>query len=547
MSPRPEAEAASAWLRRPLLAAALLSLLVFGPAVGAGFVWDDLFLVEALPRPGLPVPWSALLGVDLAQAGLASGGEGAGYFRPLLLLGLWAEATLGGAAAPNLGHLHSLLWQLLALAGLDAWARREGLGPAARALSLVIFGLHPLQVEPVVWISARADLMLSAASLWALARGAPTGPRSAAVLAGLGLLAGLAKDQGALLPLALVATSGPRAAGAAGIGVGLAWLLRAWAGVGAPPAGLADAAQVLPTLLQISARDVLLPLELHPGEHLAWSPPPPALPLVGLLLGLLLVVLAGKGAALRGLGVATLAYLPASLAVGGLGLVGLRYHHLPLAGLALALGAAVDRGLGPRPTAVLVAALALPLAALSARALPGWASDAPFWEAAVARHPNAYTYAGRALDRLDRGELDAAAPDLHEATLGPRPMRLACEVIAEVHLQRGDLVAAAAEGRRALAAGCPPTAGLLGPTAAALVGVGAVDAAAQLARAMPEDPRSFGLLVRIADEARRGASDALAGAPPEARAALAGQAAALLEAGGEQAAAERLRAAASSP
>ena len=75
----------------------------------------------------------------------------------------------------------------------------------------------------------------------------------------------------------------------------------------------------------------------------------------------------------------------------------------------------------------------------------------------------------------------------------------------------------------------------------------AIDAAAVMARAMPEDPRSFGLLVRIADEARRGRSDALAGAPPEARAALAAQAAALLEAGGEGAAAAGLRAAAPAP
>jgi tyrosyl-tRNA synthetase len=51
-------------------------------------------------------------------------------------------------------------------------------------------------------------------------------------------------------------------------------------------------------------------------------------------------------------------------------------------------------------------------------------------------------------------------------------------VIAELHLQRGDLVSAAREGRRALAAGCPAGAGLLGPTAAALVGVGELDAAA---------------------------------------------------------------------
>ena len=535
-----DAESTPLWARAPAALVALLAAAVFGPAVAAGYVWDDVLLVSALPPPGSSL--ASAVGLDLAAAGLRAEGGASGYFRPLLLLGLWAERAFG-AAAPAVGHVHSLLWHLVAIAGLDRWARVQAIGPAGRLLALVIFGLHPMQVEPVVWISARPELMLSAVALWSLALASPARRGALAVL---GVLAALSKDQGAVLPLALALQGGWRAAVPASAGVAFALGLRAWAGVGVPPASLGAALDVLPTLAQISARDLLVPIGLHPGEHLGYSPPPPHVPAL-VLAGLVLVGARVGGTTGRaGLALAAAAWAPSCAAVGMLGLVGLRYHHLALAGLGLAAGAAADRWLHPAVARGLGLGLALIFAGLGAAQLPKWASDQQFWHEAVQAHPNPYTWAGRGIDRWTTGDREGAVADLRTAAAGPRPLGVACDALGPIlldsALQTGGWAQAAQVGLDPQHAGCRGRPSWDGAAAVALVGAGELDQAVALASALSADPHGYGLLVHIAAEADAGRDERLRTVPVEARGLLAEQAAALLDAGGRPTAAARLRA-----
>lgn len=151
--------------------------LVFLPALGGGLIWDDRLLLdpahlsqwrEALFSPYLP-------GKDLLVSP---------YYRPVSTLFLAAENGLYGQSA-FFHHLTSLFLHLLCTLSVMRLTRRlfpawpPGPGAAApRGPSFsghpwfapgvgVLFGLHPVHVEPVAWISGRPDLLAALFTLLA--------------------------------------------------------------------------------------------------------------------------------------------------------------------------------------------------------------------------------------------------------------------------------------------------------------------------------------------------------------------------------------------
>jgi len=526
-----------------------LSVLTFGPAVGFGLVWDDTALYDSPLDPGRAADWLRAFTLELGDARLDTEEGPTGYYRPLVVCSFLLDRAIGGVeGAASVGHLQSIGWQLLGVFALSRVLLRLRFGPAAAAVALVVFALHPLQVEPTVWLSARNDLMVSVFILGALGLALPTGGPAfglgrALLVFGLGLAAALSKELGLVAPLVLlIAGAPPRALLASALGVGAAVALRGAVGAQALGFSAAQVWAVLPATAAISARDLLWPVGLHPGERLGWSPAAPLGPLwAGLGLGAALLA-AGRGRARTGLLLAGLAWAPSLAAVSQLGLVGLRYHHLCLAGLGLAIGAAADRWASERAARALVVGLGLLGLVTSQRALLGWTDDGAFWEAAVARHPNPYTWTGRAHQRRSVGELEGAAADLKRATTGPDLSPMACFGVSSLALRRGMPAEAAAEGLRALQAGCAPSPELLAPTAVGLVATGRWSEAQPLIDAVHVDPTGMAVVVRVALEARvrqRAAWDG-AGAPSG----LAEQSAYLLEQGGDPESAAWLRAAA---
>ncbi len=101
-----------------------------------------------------------------------------GHFQPLTWLTLgfdytWAKAVLGDGMDPRAYHLTNALLHaanavLFTLVALDLLGRTAtGIGASARVLVLaaafagLFFGLHPLRVESVAWITERRDLLSS--------------------------------------------------------------------------------------------------------------------------------------------------------------------------------------------------------------------------------------------------------------------------------------------------------------------------------------------------------------------------------------------------
>ena len=135
-------------------------LFLYAPVRDFGFVWDDVAEVQRNPLlhgalgPGLLASNHEHMGVRRADWLLPSHES----LRPLRYLSYRLDAVLHGLN-PGAMHLHNLLLAWVGLLVAYFVARRWGLGGAAAALAALIFGLHPLQVEPTAYISARSDLL----------------------------------------------------------------------------------------------------------------------------------------------------------------------------------------------------------------------------------------------------------------------------------------------------------------------------------------------------------------------------------------------------
>ena len=184
----------------PLRGALLLGALVavaYLPALGAGFVWDDVIFVEE------PVirEWSGLWNIWFSPADI----EREGHYWPVVYTSFWIEhklwglAPLGYHAVNVLLHLVNvlLIWRLLArLAAPGAW------------MVAAVFAVHPLHVESVAWVIERKDVLsalfyLTAAGTWIRYTEAP---RPGRYLLALGLFTAglLSKSIVVTLPAALL-------------------------------------------------------------------------------------------------------------------------------------------------------------------------------------------------------------------------------------------------------------------------------------------------------------------------------------------------------
>lgn len=541
--------------RWALVLGVLVVLAVFGPTVAADYVYDDHLLIRLnYETTTLAQPWR-FFGQGL-WAGTPTFAPPGMYYRPLMALSVAVDRALFGLV-PGPAHLHSLLWHMLGTGALLGLLHRLELPAMASVAGALVFALHPAQVEPVVFLSARNDLMAGALVLGgvALLLGAPGArvSRRGLVLGGLCLLAaGLSKESALLAPVVLLVLSvvvrrrAPQG-GALGIAlgaVGSVVLMRALAGVGTPPnAGLARVLAAAPDALLWWCRVVVWPVDLVPGMALLWPPARPWWALVVVVVFVGVLVRSGGRRALGGLALSALTLAPALPAVAHTGLVPDRYLYLPMAGLGIAVAAALAP-LTPRMVALFAGGLGLVLALLSATTVPRWQDDTALWTATLARMPTPHVAASFAKVLELEGDLDQAAEWYGRALVAPIPARHACWNIARVHLLIGDPLSAARMGEQALTVGCPLDPELLAPTALAHALIGEWDLAEQRASMVGEDPTGQAIVVRVTAAARRGDLGpfyAAAGDAEADQAALARQVVVLLDSAGEPSAVPALR------
>lgn len=159
---------------RERLALALVLLIVAGtflPVLASGQIWDDKALM--VPEPGVGL-------FDLWLRPYLPPGDRfvSPYYRPLPRISLLL--TAGMASATTIQHAFNLLLHLLNTA-LSMSLTRRLFGGSLPVVLLVglLFGLHPLHVEPVAWIAGRPDLLAAffgQLALWLLPIEVARGP-----------------------------------------------------------------------------------------------------------------------------------------------------------------------------------------------------------------------------------------------------------------------------------------------------------------------------------------------------------------------------------
>jgi tetratricopeptide (TPR) repeat protein len=479
-------------------AVSLLTFCAFLPSLRNDFVdWDDGLYVFSNPHI------RSLDGALLRWAFLAFHADN---WHPLTWLShaldyaVWGANPLGHHLTSVLLHAANAFLVVLVAHALLAAARERGdkgkrpalleEGPALVAATVtgLLFGIHPLHVESVAWVSERKDLLCGLFFLLALhsyARRAAA-VRSATASGGLGttapgasllpplgwfVLALLSKPMAVSLPLVLLILDwrpfgrfGSRQTARHALAEKVPFLALALASsvitvLAQRAGGALQTAEVAPWSIRplVAARAVVAYLGkmLWPADLSPFYPYPAAASITSpaYLLPLLLVAGATAAAVLlakrQGLWLALWGYYVVTL-LPVLGLVQVgeqamadRYTYLPSGGpfLLAGLGAAWTVELVRRRTpskwaahgaiAGLGALLAVPLLVATERQIGVWKDGVVLWDTVIARgarHPSPYYNRALALGRRDRFE--EALRDLDRA-LELKPH------FAEAHVNRG--------------------------------------------------------------------------------------------------------------
>jgi tetratricopeptide (TPR) repeat protein len=428
---------AAMWARAlPFLVLLAAVVAAYGPSLRNDLVWDDR--VHILENPSVrEARWG-----EIATRPVGS------YYRPVV----FATFALEAGAAPAVFHATNLALHALAAGLLLAAASALGAASRAALAGSLLFALHPVQSEAVLYVSGRTDVLgavFALAALWLHARGAGwrDAPASRSARLGAALCFGLSlgcKESAAALPLALAVGDRILASHRRGWPAGLlrlwpyALVLVAYAGWRArlPGEGLALAgpddapARVATALAALAdyARLLVLPVGLH-LERFASSDPPWRSVAGLLLLGLALAGAWRAGPQIRfWLAWAAFAYLPTSNLVPvypglpqDLAFAPEHFLYLPSTGLSMALALALAPRLAPRVLAAGLTAILAAFAAILHDRARDWRDEETLYTHTLAYAPeSARVRLNLGNLFLSRGETRRAA-DEFEAGLAHHP------------------------------------------------------------------------------------------------------------------------------
>jgi protein O-mannosyl-transferase len=173
---------------------------VFVPSLSNGFVnWDDdTFVYQNANVQTLD--WTHLKAVFSTPV--------LGAYSPLVILSFAIEKSFFGLN-PGVFHLDNLILHLICVYLAYRLFRALNLSQWAAAIAALLFGIHPMHVESVAWVTERKDVLYSAFYLGALlfyVRYVQTGSKKCYWwVLGLLALSLLSKIQAVALPLSLLA------------------------------------------------------------------------------------------------------------------------------------------------------------------------------------------------------------------------------------------------------------------------------------------------------------------------------------------------------
>ena len=128
-----------------------ITLVVFFPALFNGFVlnWDDAgYIIEYKPIQSLTWQNIKIIFTSYHQ----------GNYHPLTILSYAFEQAIVGTK-PFLYHLDNIILHLLNVALVFIFTRKLTNKLEIACITALLFGIHPLRVESVAWVSERKDVL----------------------------------------------------------------------------------------------------------------------------------------------------------------------------------------------------------------------------------------------------------------------------------------------------------------------------------------------------------------------------------------------------
>ena len=452
------------------LIVAAITLAVFLPALGNGFVnYDDGDYVFSNPR-------IRSLGLEFFQWAFTT--RDVAYWHPVTWIShaldyaIWGLNPVGHHLTALLLHaLNSWLVAMLAYRLITrALQPAEGSDPAGTAgnqrsaliaagTAGILFGLHPLRVESVVWISERKDLLCATFFLAAIFTyldytGSPAGSRTRYYLLTIGLLALalMSKPMAITFPLVLLIldyfplqrlkTEGVRKIlgeklpffALAAISVAITFI-SIKKSIVAGPISYTSSILIFGKALIFYLTQTLLPLHLSPIYSMPAGEVPLSAPYIFALVAAVAITIAcwlfRKSApylaAAWGCYLITLAPSLGNTQAGVRLAAADRFTYLPMIGLLILAGLAVarlhDRIAGNRPAVRLLAGagilLTIVMATATIRQIAVWKDGLTFWSHMIAGNyyppPIGYRYCSRADAYLKLGDTHRAIQDYDRA------------------------------------------------------------------------------------------------------------------------------------
>jgi tetratricopeptide (TPR) repeat protein len=134
----------------------LVTFVLYSGSLSFDFVWDDLPQIVNSPIirswSNLPRAFGSDLWYHVARHQV--------YYRPLFVAWSMLNYTLFGLR-PWGWHLGAILLHVGAVVSVFLLVRRLGLEYWTAALAALIFAVHPVHIEPVTWVSAASDSLLT--------------------------------------------------------------------------------------------------------------------------------------------------------------------------------------------------------------------------------------------------------------------------------------------------------------------------------------------------------------------------------------------------
>ncbi len=134
----------------PLIFAIIATIIAFIPSLQNDFVtWDDD--VNILKNPNLQVfDWRSIKGIFTDTV--------IGNYNPLAIFSLAVEKAIFGLNATVI-HVNNLILHLICVFFVYKIGRQLKLSPIAAGVVALLFGIHPMRVESVAWVTERKDVL----------------------------------------------------------------------------------------------------------------------------------------------------------------------------------------------------------------------------------------------------------------------------------------------------------------------------------------------------------------------------------------------------